>query len=157
MILISACLLGYNCKYNGGNNFNPDLLKLLKNESFIPICPEQLGGLPTPRIACEIQNATGDDVLLGKGKIYNKNGYDLTSLFVQGAKRTLIEAKKAGVNKAILKSKSPSCGVNQIYDGSFTSKLKNGDGVTTALLKQSGIEVISAEDYIKGEKSNESN
>lgn len=157
MILVSACLLGYNCKYNGGNNKNTELMKLLEGKKIVPICPEELGGLPTPRLACEIIDGTGQDVLKGNSKVLNKEGLDLTPNFIEGAKKTLAKAQETGSHLAILKSRSPSCGVNYIYDGSFSSKLRSGDGVTTALLKQHGIKVVSEEDYIKGEFSNESN
>lgn len=156
MILVSACLLGHNCKYNGGNNKNPELIDLLKDKKIIPVCPEELGGLPTPRLACEIINGTGKDVLEGNSKVINKAGLDLTNNFILGAKNTLREAQKSGSQCAILKSRSPSCGVKYIYDGTFTSNLISGDGVTTALLKKHGIKVISEEDFIKGENFDES-
>lgn len=157
MILVSACLLGHNCKYNGGNNKNLELIDLLKDKKIISVCPEELGGLPTPRLACEIINGTGKDVLEGNSKVLNKAGLDVTNNFLAGAKETLAEALKTGANYAILKSRSPSCGVNYIYDGSFSSNLRPGDGVTTALLRKHGIKVVSEEDYIKGENFNESN
>lgn len=157
MILVSACLLGDNCKYNGDSNLNPTLVKLLKDKDTIAICPEQLGGLPTPRIPCEILNGTGNTVLAGISKVINKNGNNLTNSFIYGAQQTLTYAKDNKVNLAILKSKSPSWGVNLIYDGSFSSRLKKGDGVTTALLKKHNIKVLSEEEYIKGVNFNESN
>ncbi len=157
MKLVSACLLGHNCKYNGGNNLNLHLVRLLKDEEIIPICPEELGGLPTPRAACEIINGSGNEVLLGKCRVHNKEGLDLTAEFLEGAEKTLDEAKKLGADMAILKSRSPSCGVGKIYDGSFSSTLKDGDGVTAALLKQFGLKVISDEEYIKGDRLDESN
>lgn len=150
MKLVSACLLGHNCKYNGANNLNTELIELLKNEKIIPVCPEELGGLGTPRSACEIINGSGADVLEGKSKVYTKDGADVTDHLILGAKKTLTEAQKTGANIAILKSRSPSCGVKYIYDGSFSSKLRDGDGVTTALLKNFGIKVFNEEDYIKG-------
>lgn len=156
MILVSACLLGYNCKYNGGNNKNPQIIELLKGKEIIPVCPEELGGLTTPRTACEIIDGTGKDVLEGNCRVLNKEGFDLTPNFIEGAKKTLAKAQEAGCELAILKSRSPSCGVNYIYDGSFSSKLRSGDGVTTALLKQHGIKVVNEEDYLKGELANES-
>lgn len=157
MILVSACLLGHDCKYNGGNNLNPLLVELLKDEEIISVCPEQLGGLPTPRIPSEIQNGSGKEVLAGKSIIVNKEGQNLTDNFIKGAKLTLAKAKNANAILAILKSRSPSCGVNVIYDGTFSSQLRSGDGVTTSLLRQNNIKVISDEDFIKGENVNESN
>ncbi len=108
MILVSACLLGDNCKYNGGNNLNPQLVYLLENKNIIPICPEQLGGLPTPRTPCEIYAGTGETVLLGISKVLNKNGENKTHNFIKGAKKTLERAKNNQIELAILKSKSPS-------------------------------------------------
>ncbi len=108
MILVSACLLGDNCKYNGDNNLNPTLIELLEGKDTIPICPEQLGGLPTPRIPSEILNGTGDTVLAGIGKVINKNGDNLTNSFIYGAQQTLAYAKDNKVELAILKSRSPS-------------------------------------------------
>ncbi|SHG62080.1 Uncharacterized conserved protein YbbK, DUF523 family [Thermosyntropha lipolytica DSM 11003] len=151
MNLISACLCGYNCKYNGKNNFHPLFKELLDKGEFIPVCPEELGGLPTPRPPAEIQNGTGIDVLKGKAKVINKKGEDVSSFFIKGAYITLQKAWEKGAVYAILKSRSPSCGAGQIYDGSFNSVLREGDGVTAALLKQHGIKVITEEEYLKGE------
>lgn len=157
VVLVSACLFGENCKYNGGNNFNSLLKQLLKDQEVLLICPEQLGGLPTPRTPAEIQEGEGKDVLAGKSWVINKNGDNITNNFIKGAKLTLAKAKIENISLAILKSNSPSCGVNKIYDGSFSAQLKKGDGVTTALLRDNNISVISDEDFIKGENTNESN
>lgn len=157
MILVSACLFGEDCKYNGGNNFNSLLKQLLKDQKVLLICPEQLGGLPTPRTPAEIQEGDGKDVLAGKSWVINKNGDNITSNFIKGARLTLAKAKTENISLAILKSNSPSCGVNKIYDGTFSTQLKTGDGVTTALLKDNNISVISDEDFIKGAKIDESN
>ncbi|MBO8158428.1 DUF523 domain-containing protein [Thermosyntropha sp.] len=150
MNLISACLCGYNCKYNGGNNFNPVFEKLLKEGRVLPVCPEELGGLSTPRLPAEIKNGTGLDVLEGKARVINKKGEDVSEFFIRGAYITLQKAGEVGAVCAILKSRSPSCGSGEIYDGSFKSVLRKGDGVTAALLKKHGIKVISDEDYLKG-------
>ncbi|HBT19969.1 MAG TPA: DUF523 domain-containing protein [Peptococcaceae bacterium] len=141
MILISACLIGINCKYNGGNNALSFLDKLPK--CIIPICPEQLGGLPTPRPQAEIVCGDGSDVLEGNAKVITKNGVDVTKNFIFGAEQTLKIAQFCGAKEAILKSHSPSCGSGFIYDGSFKGKLKKGDGVAAALLKKNGIKVIT--------------
>lgn len=151
MKLVSACLLGHNCKYDGGNNLNIELIKLLENEEIIPVCPEELGGLSTPRLACEIQKGTGETVLNGEAKVYDKKMLDVTKEFIDGACETLNEALKHNVDLAILKSRSPSCGVGKIYDGSFSSILIDGDGVTAAILRQNGIKVVSEDEFIKGE------
>ena len=132
-VLVSACLLGVDCKYNGGNNYDEEIFKELENYELIPVCPEIFGGLSTPRKPSEI---VGD-------KVINNEGLDVTNNFKRGAEETLELAKKLGVKKAILKAKSPSCGNGKIYDGTFTGTIIDGDGITTKLLKENGIEVIT--------------
>lgn len=149
MILLSACLCGVNCKYNGENNLIPFFAELMKEGHAIPVCPEQLGGLPTPRPACEIRNGTGRDVLEGTADVIGKDGQTLTSQFILGAQETLRLAKISNAKMAVLKSRSPSCGIDRIYDGTFTSLLIPGDGVTAALLRENGIEVLSDDQFIK--------
>jgi len=146
MIIISACLVGINCKYNGKNN----LAQWVKDlpQTIVPVCPEQLGGLPTPRPPAEIILGDGSDVLDGKAKVITNTGKDVTKNFVTGADMTLKIARLVGAEKAILKSNSPSCGSCYIYDGSFTGKLGKGDGVTAALLKKNGIKVFTENDII---------
>ena len=146
MILVSACLCGINTKYNGGNNKNPKLMELLKKESVQLICPEQLGGMKTPRPQCEIYIGDGKAVLDGKTKVLNIDGQDCTEEFLKGAFETLKIAKELNIEIAILKSKSPSCGAGIIYDGSFSSKLVEGNGVTAELLKRNGIRVLTEEE-----------
>lgn len=148
MKMISACLCGVNCKYNGGNNFEPRLKELMDSEECILICPETCGNLPVPRNACEIKGGTGKDVIAGYAKVIDTKGRDLTDYFLTGAYKTLLEAKKAGVDYAILKSRSPSCGTDKIYDGTFSSNIISGDGVTSALLRMHGITVINDQDYL---------
>lgn len=148
MVLISACLLGVNCKYNGKNNLKEEVKKHLKEQNIVPICPEQLGGLSTPRLPAEIKGGNGEDVLKGKAKVINIDGVDVTAEFIKGAYETLKIAKSLGATKAILKARSPSCGYGQIYNGSFKGVLSAGSGVTTALLMQNGIEVCSEEDFL---------
>ncbi|MGI6684745.1 MAG: DUF523 domain-containing protein [Bacillota bacterium] len=145
MILISACLLGVNCKYSGGNNKNSDLVALLKDKKILPICPEELGGLPTPRFPAEIIKGNGLDVLNGRAKVCLKDGSDVTQRFLEGAEITKKIVQSNPVNLAIMKERSPSCGVKRIYDGTFTGSIISGTGVTTALLKKMGIKVISEE------------
>ena len=132
-ILVSACLLGINCKYNGGNNYHEEIDEFLKCYDVIPVCPEIFGGLPTPRPAAE---ALGDRVVTDEGK-------DVTENFLRGAEETLKLAKKYNVKKALLKLRSPSCGNGKIYDGTFTNTLIDGDGITTKILKENGIEIIT--------------
>jgi len=145
MKLISACLLGIRCNWNGDGNGNARAIELLRVETLIPVCPEQLGGLATPRPPQEIQGGTGEDVLNNKCKVLNKDGQDVTSQFIKGAEETLKIARQLKVKEFIAKSRSPSCGCGQIYDGSFSGKLIDGDGVTAAFLKRNGIEVIGEE------------
>lgn len=108
----------------------------------IPVCPEELGGLPTPRPPSEIIGGSGQDVLDQMASVHNKFGVDVTKKFIKGAKRALKVAKKARARKAILKTRSTSCGLGEIYDGTFSHKLKRGDGVTAAIFLRAGIEVI---------------
>ena len=147
MKLISACLLGIRCNWSGDDKYKNDrAIELSKVEALIPVCPEQLGGLATPRVPQEIQGGTGEYVLNGEGKIVNKDGKDVTRAFIIGAEETLKIAKQLNIREFIGKSKSPSCGCGQRYDGSFSGRLLNGAGVTTALLKRNGIRIIPEED-----------
>ncbi len=146
MILVSACLCGINCKYNGGNNFNPYIYNLWNNSQAVPVCPEVLGGLPTPRRPAEILEGSGKDVLDGKARVIDIDGKDRSQCFIRGAQKTLDIALENGVSMVIFKSRSPSCGVGSIYDGSFKARLRPGDGVCTAFLKQNDIRVISDEE-----------
>lgn len=147
MKLVSACLLGIKCAWHGENRYKDRrVLELAKSGILIPVCPEQLGGLPTPRAVQEIQNGSGEDVLDGKIRVSNKDGTDVTTGFIRGAGETLRIAKLFNVKEFIGKSRSPSCGCGQIYDGSFSKRLVNGNGVTTALLKRNGIKVKTEEE-----------
>jgi len=137
-IVVSACLLGVNSKYNGGNNYNEKVAKLLEQHNLIPVCPEQLGGLSTPRFPAELQ--PGIDI------IKNSNGEDVTMYFKKGAQEALKIALLYNCEYAILKSKSPSCGYGLIYDGSFTGRLIPGAGVFARLLAENGIKVYTEED-----------
>lgn len=144
-ILISACLLGENVAYNGGNNDireHPFIQKLLKFHILVPVCPEVDGGLPTPRVPVELIN----------GKAINKEGEDKTRYFEKGAQKALDVCKKHDIKYAILKFRSPSCGSGVIYDGSFSHTFVEGDGVAAKLLKDNGIEVFSEKDLEKLEK-----
>lgn len=147
MILISACLCGLNCKYNGGNNLNEPLLNILKAGKALLICPEQMGGLQTPRKPCEIVGGTSKDVLEGKARVLNTAGEDRSKEFLKGAYETLKLAKTINAEYVVLKSKSPSCGADMIYDGSFSGKLKAGSGITAQLLINNGFKVINENDF----------
>ena len=133
MIIISACLCGVDCKYSGGNNLNKKCLEIFKKGEAILVCPEQLGGLETPRNPAEI---IGD-------KVITKDGQDVTKEFLKGAEETLKIAKMANAKMAILKEGSPSCGCNYIYDGNFNGTKIKGRGKTASLLDENGIKVIS--------------
>ena len=137
MILVSSCLVGINCKYNGGNNYNEKVFNLVKEGKAIPVCAEQLGGLTTPRIASEIK------YIDGKRYVINKDGEDVTEQFEKGANEILDLAKKLNITKAILKAKSPSCGKGKIYNGEFNGGLIDGNGILADLLQKNGIEVIT--------------
>ncbi len=141
MIIVSRCLLGHKCRYDGGSKPNREVIKLLEADDFVEICPECLGGLEIPRPPAEISEGDGEDVLNGHARVKDLRGRDVTEQFLQGAYAALEMAKSAGARTALLKSKSPSCGAGEIYDGSFTGTLREGDGVTAALLKREGIEV----------------
>ncbi|WP_418222535.1 DUF523 domain-containing protein [Clostridium isatidis] len=142
MYLISGCLCGVNCKYNGKNNLNEKCLKLLEEGKAILICPEQLGGLTTPRVPAEIIG-TAEGVLKGEDKIITQNNTNVTEEFIKGAMETLNIAKRCNIKMAILKEGSPSCGVNYVYDGTFSGNKIKGQGITAKLLKENGIEIIS--------------
>ena len=138
-VLVSACLLGICCRYDGKSKPNEKVMALAERETLIPICPEQLGGRPTPRNAVEILN----------GKITEKNGCDHTDEFLNGAYEVLKIAKITGCKKAILKAKSPSCGCGKIYDGSFSGTLTDGNGITAQLLIENGIEILNENSDLK--------
>jgi uncharacterized protein YbbK (DUF523 family) len=149
MILVSACLCGLNCKYDGGNNEHPIFAEMLDRGEVVTVCPEVLGGLPIPRKPAEISPGTGGDVLAGTAQVIARDGEDLTKFFVKGAQRSLELAQEHQVDLVILKSNSPSCGVGKIYDGTFTHQFKDGHGVTAALLKENGLSVVSDLEYLK--------
>ncbi|KRQ87350.1 hypothetical protein ABG79_00688 [Caloramator mitchellensis] len=146
MILVSACLCGVNCKYDGNNNLNEYIYELLKQGKLVPVCPEQLGGMSTPRHPSEIVGGSAKDVLEGKAKVINKKGEDVTRFFVKGAYETLNIARTFNCKAAILKAKSPSCGSGKIYDGTFEGRLIDGNGITSELLIKNGVEVIDETD-----------
>lgn len=136
-ILVSACLLGENCKYNGENNLNKNLKGFLTEHEVISVCPEVLGGLSIPRVPAEIVN----------GVVTNKNGRIVDKEFKKGALISLEMAKKNKIELAILQSRSPSCGAKQLYDGTFSGNLINGSGIFAKLLKENGFCVVDIEDF----------
>ena len=135
----SACLCGHKVRYDGGDCAVPNALP----EQVLPICPEVMGSLPIPRAPAEIVGGDGHDVWAGRARVMDVNGVDVTEAFKQGAKLALQRLQAAHIDTVYLKSKSPSCGQGQIYDGSFSGKLRAGDGVSTAWFKRHGIRVIS--------------
>lgn len=150
MYLISACLCGVNCKYSGGNNLSEKCLKLFKENKAVLVCPEQLGGLMTPRNPSEIRGGTSEDIINGtNGKVVMNNGEDVTCNYVKGAEETLKIAKAINAEVAILKESSPSCGVNLIYDGTFSGVKIKGMGITASLLNENNIKVFSEKDLEK--------
>lgn len=149
-VLVSACLLGEKCRYNGGHSLDPVLVECLKRVKVIPVCPEVLGGLSVPREPSEIMGGDGDMVLKGKAEVRKENSaQDLTPFFLEGASRTWELADTFDVKIAVFKEKSPSCGVTLIYDGSFQGRLLLGAGVATALLRKKGVLVYSAKEWIR--------
>jgi uncharacterized protein YbbK (DUF523 family) len=133
MIIVSACLAGIKCRYDGKAIHCEKVINLIKQGKAIPVCPEQLGGLTTPRFPAEQKG----------NKVFAKNGEDVTTKFKFGAKEALKIAILAKCKSAILKSKSPSCGLDKIYDGTFSEKLINGDGIFTQILKKNNIKVYT--------------
>ena len=140
--IISACLMGFNCRYNSKSKICKYLDIYLKKHTLIPLCPEQLGGLPTPREKAEIEYGDGFYVINGKSKVLTKSGIDVTDNFIKGANEVLSFVKNHGIKLAYFQDKSPSCGVNKIYTNGI---LTNGVGVTTALLLENSIEVLGVD------------
>ena len=135
-IMVSGCLLGENCKYNGGNNYSEKVAGYIKGHEVISVCPECLGGLPTPRVPAEIVN----------GVVTNKEGVAVDKEFRKGAEVALAIAKEKQIDMAILQSRSPSCGVKQIYDGTFSGTKISGQGVFAEMMTKNGFKLIDVED-----------
>ncbi len=142
MIVVSKCLTGACCRYDGKSKPDPNILALVERGEAVAVCPEQLGGLPTPRVPAEL-TGSGELVLDGRARVVTSDGRDVTEEYISGAKEALRIALDSGCTRAILKSRSPSCGCGLVHDGSFTGGLTEGDGVTAALFKRAGIEVES--------------
>ena len=142
MIIVSACLLGFNCRYDGGNHLDEALLAAPLKKLLVPVCPEQLGGLPTPRSLSEVKGGDGLDVLEGRARVFSASGVDLTDCFLLGAQEVMRFMKLMGISTAIMKEKSPSCGVFSIKRN---GAILLGAGVTSALLTKNGIQVISSD------------
>jgi uncharacterized protein YbbK (DUF523 family) len=138
-IMVSACLAGENCKYNGGNNRNEKILQLMETNEVITVCPEQMGGLPTPRIPSEVKS----------GVVMSRDGRNVDREFRTGAEKCLEIARRELPDLIVLQPRSPSCGVKQRYDGTFTGTLTEGAGVTAELLMKNGFRCIDVEDLEK--------
>ena len=135
-IVVSACLLGENCKYNGGNNYNPAVVAYVKDREVLPICPEMMAGLGCPRTPMEIVD----------GVLMDRNGNNVDAAMREAVTRVLEMLRKEDIQCVVLKSRSPTCGVNEIYDGSFSGKRIPGSGVLAKALQDEGYRVIDAED-----------
>ena len=133
-IAVSACLLGHDCKYNGGNNRSQKVLDYIKGHEVIPVCPEVAGGLPVPRVPVELKD----------GRAINQNGKDVTEFFCRGVEKEM--AKMQDIDLAILQPRSPSCGCKQIYDGTFSKTLVNGKGMFAQALAEAGIRMLDGDD-----------
>lgn len=147
--LVSACLLGKKCRYDGKSKSSDKVLEFLTGKEYLPICPEVAGGLVIPHPPAEIVGGDGNDVWQGNAHVVNAQGVDVTDAFCTGAERVLQTAQSRGVKVAILKSKSPSCGDKTIYDGTFQRRLRDGQGVTAALLARYGISIFNEENLSK--------
>ncbi len=146
-ILVSACLAGLATTHNGVAKPSRKVMELVRQGRAILVCPEQLGGLPTPRLAAEIvDGASGGSVLDGEGRVLDTSGGDVTANYLRGAREALKAARLAGSKVAILKARSPSCGKDRIHDGTFSGVLRDGSGVTAELLRREGLEILSEDD-----------
>jgi len=137
MIIVSACLAGYRCRYDAKVTTDPQIVDLVRSGNAIPVCPEMLGGLPCPRVPAE---RTKDGT-----RVVTREGADVTEAFERGARETLRLAELYGCDRAVLKARSPSCGKGMVYDGTFTGTLRAGNGVTAELLASHGITVETKE------------
>ncbi len=145
-VLVSACLAGCRCRYDGAASPRAEIGGLVASGRAVLVCPEEDGGLGTPRPPAEIVGGDGHDVLAGRARVITDSGEDVTEAYLAGARKALAAARVSGATTAILKARSPSCGKGEIYDGTFTRTSIPGDGVTAALLRANDIEVVSDED-----------
>jgi uncharacterized protein YbbK (DUF523 family) len=142
MDIASACLIGKKCRYDGEAREDPEIKKLYIDGKVKPVCPECLAGLKVPRCPSEIISGDGKDVLEGRAKVIGQDRSDRTKEFIEGAEKTLEAARSCSAVMAYMKAKSPSCGLTRIYDGTFSGRIKEGCGVTSALLLENGIKVV---------------
>ncbi|WP_257349023.1 DUF523 domain-containing protein [Pseudalkalibacillus decolorationis] len=147
MIVVSSCLAGKECRYNGTHRLVDKIQELVKQNKAMMVCPELLGGFSTPREPAEIVGGTGEDVLKGKAAVISQSGADVTSMYIDGAFKALEIVQQVQATHIVLKEDSPSCGSIQIYNGEFSGSKINGEGVTTALLRKEGFNVISEQKF----------
>ena len=145
-LLVSACLVGLCTRLDGKARSFPNVCALGSRFCLVPVCPEQLGGAPTPRPPAEIRDGAGDEVLDGRARVMTEDGRDVTALYVRGAMEVLAVARLTDATVAVLKARSPSCGVGTTYDGTFTHRLRPGSGVAAALLAREGLALHTEED-----------
>jgi uncharacterized protein YbbK (DUF523 family) len=150
-VLVSACLAGRACRFDGSANPDDFVARLVASGRAVLVCPEVDGGLGTPRPPAEIVGGSGGDVLAGRARVVTSDGTDVTDAYVAGACRALAMAERSGAKIAVLKARSPSCGHEEIYDGTFSGRTRPGDGVTAALLRAHGIDVLSDEEIEVGD------
>lgn len=147
-IIISACLAGIPCRYDGSHRAIPELCRLVREGEAVPVCPEILGGLATPRPPAEIRGGDGCAVIAGSARVSTLDGNDLSEAYLAGAAAMHRFAAGLGCKTAVLKDRSPSCGVREIYDGSFAGALRPGSGVAACYLRSRGIEVLTADEFL---------
>jgi len=145
-LLVSACLVGLDTRLDGRCRRFPTVSSLASRFTLVPVCPEQLGGAPTPRRAAESSGGAGAEVLAGEARVLSVDGADVTDLYLRGAEQVARVARLTGCSAAVLKARSPSCGVGATYDGSFSHTLRPGSGVTAARLEQEGLSLYTEED-----------
>ena len=148
-LMVSACLLGKPCRYDGGSKSVAELCDMKGKAEIIPFCPECAGGLPIPRLPAEIQHGSGEDVWKGQARVVDKNGVDRTEAFCEGARKSLDLFRRHQPDWVIAKANSPSCGLGHIYDGRFSGSLRPGNGVTTALLLEAGARVMTENQFLE--------
>lgn len=141
MKMVSACLAGYPCRYDGRAKPDDAVIDAVSRGEMLPVCPEALGGLPCPREPAQISGGNGADVMRGTARVLTRDGRDVTKEFLRGAHAAVELCRRYGINEAILTDKSPSCGCGQVYDGSFSGRLITGKGVCAQALAEAGIDV----------------
>lgn len=147
--MVSACLLGVACAHDGRPRLDEELAGALAGGAVLPVCPEQLGGLPTPRPPAEIAGGSGAEVLRGRARVLTARGHDVTRQYLRGAREVCRLAGMAGCSGAVLRPRSPACGPASHYDGSFASRLVRGMGVTAGALSERGVLVLTPKDYLE--------